>query len=330
MKTIKCAVCQQKKEAASPTDDMCKGCRENYDRVYGDQETTMSKAKTAAKGAKNKGGKGKAAPSKINPRKAPPAPKEAVTEPAEKDEGEEEEAPESTTKPAGDEGTEHNADDHGGTPHDDDASDEEDEADESEEEEEEEEEEEQEEGEEPAAGASDSSAAGASGAPADGAATGTSTAKKTYQWRMRQLSPAKQMIAKLKLMLGRSKRFNTSVQGWENPELAAAGAACVKAIGTFIEELEDLPDTFKPPRGTTVAVASKALEAGAKMKLREKHQKSYDDVLDEAQVKATFVVVSMKKSGKVVLDVPNGESTMRVIIPRGHLIHADEPESAQA
>jgi hypothetical protein len=141
--------------------------------------------------------------------------------------------------------------------------------------------------------------------------------KMTYQWKMRQLSPARQMAAKLRNARDAAQDYAKEAKGWnvegdghkvhESKTLATLGAEAVEALSTLIDALEALPESYKPKKPTNGASETE-LSAGQTVYIREKVRKTYEDVLANTgapltvvKVAGTKIVCESKADGKITI-----------------------------
>lgn len=167
-------------------------------------------------------------------------------------------------------------------------------------------------------------------APAQSSATNGAAEKLTYQERMRKMKPHERVRTKLDSTIERFEYIVSEVETWRNkdpkkPEAIHPDVLSIvkgaKAALAAIEEVTDLvkalPKDFvadKPRKAPT-----SSLEEGAIVNLREKHGKTYDDVIETKDRKG-MTVMSVRK-GRVVVKTVSGE---KIVLPRGHVEPAPE------
>lgn len=142
--------------------------------------------------------------------------------------------------------------------------------------------------------------------------------KETYEARMRKLKPIDRVRRKCASTILRFKNLTDEIREWRNaPQLSAAAAVVLEALNELEKTAKTMPDGFAPERDRKTRESH--LQAGTKVRIRQKKAADYEGVIDSAELE----VIEVRK-GRVVCKCDDGA---KVFIPRGHLeVVGQEPD----
>lgn len=157
-----------------------------------------------------------------------------------------------------------------------------------------------------------------------GSSKTTTTAKTSYEKRMRELPPVVRLRRKLASNAKRMAKIIREAQRWTNaPKLGEQAAALGTALAAMLAVASDLPDDFKPNRERQAG--SRKVSVGMKVGLVERVATRYDGMID-AEERTTLEVVSIAK-GLVSVRSACGA---RLVLPVRHVTRLASEVKADA